>query len=64
MESPLEVRVRSQQRTNENIAHEYILVDRRDKIEALKRVIDYIEELYCVIFCRTKMDTQDLSDIS
>ena len=63
MESPLEVRVRSQQRTNENIAHEYILVDRRDKIEALKRIIDYIEELYCVIFCRTKMDTQDLSDI-
>ncbi len=62
MESPLEVRVRAQQRTNENIQHEYILVDRRDKLEALKRIIDYIEELYCVIFCKTKMDTQELSD--
>jgi ATP-dependent RNA helicase DeaD len=62
MASPIEVRVRSQQRTNENIEHQYILVERHDKLEALKRIIDYIDELYCVIFCKTKMDTQDLAD--
>jgi len=62
MDSPQEVRVRSQQRTNENIEHEYILVEHRDKFEALKRIIDYIPELYCVIFCKTKMDTQNLAD--
>ena len=63
MDHPLEVRVRTQQRTNENIQHEYILVDKRDKLEALKRIIDYIEELYCVIFCKTKRDTQELADV-
>lgn len=62
MDSPQEVRVRAMQRTNENIQHEYILVEQRDKFEALKRIIDTVPELYCVIFCKTKLDTQDLAD--
>ncbi len=62
MSNPQEVRVRAQQKTNENIQHEYILVEQRDKFEALKRIIDFIPELYCVIFCKTKLDTQNLAD--
>ena len=62
MEDPLEVKVDQQNIINQNISHKYVLVNRRDKAEAVKRVIDYIPELYAVIFCRTKMDTQELAD--
>lgn len=62
MDDPIEVRVDQQNITNQNISHKYVLVDRRDKAEAVKRIIDYIPELYAVIFCRTKMDTQELAD--
>ena len=62
MDDPIEVKVDQQNVTNQNITHKYVLVNRRDKAEAVKRVIDYIPELYAVIFCRTKMDTQELAD--
>lgn len=62
MNDPIEVKVDQQNITNQNISHKYVLVNRRDKAEAVKRIIDYIPELYAVIFCRTKMDTQDLAD--
>lgn len=62
MDDPIEVKVDQKNITNQNISHKYVLVNRRDKAEAVKRVIDYIPELYGVIFCRTKMDTQELAD--
>ncbi len=62
MDDPIEVKVDQQNITNQNISHKYVLVNRRDKAEAVKRVIDYIPELYAVIFCRTKIDTQELAD--
>ena len=62
MDDPIEVKVDQQNIINQNISHKYVLVNRRDKAEAVKRIIDYIPELYAVIFCRTKMDTQDLAD--
>ncbi len=62
MDDPIEVKVDQQNITNQNISHKYVLVNRRDKAEAVKRIIDYIPELYAVIFCRTKLDTQDLAD--
>ncbi|MEM9545607.1 MAG: DEAD/DEAH box helicase [Bacteroidota bacterium] len=62
MDDPIEVKVDQQNITNQNISHKYVLVNRKDKAEAVKRVIDYIPELYGVIFCRTKMDTQELAD--
>ena len=61
-DDPIEVKVDRQNITNQNISHKYVLVDRKDKAEAVKRVIDYIPELYAVIFCRTKIDTQELAD--
>lgn len=62
MTDPIEVKVDQQNITNQNISHKYVLVNRRDKAEAVKRVLDYIPEFYGVIFCRTKMDTQELAD--
>lgn len=63
MEDPVEVSVDRKNVTNQNISHKYVLVHRRDKAEAVQRIIDYIPEFYGVIFCRTKMDTQELADV-
>jgi ATP-dependent RNA helicase DeaD len=62
MEKPFEVKVLSESKTNENIDHKYIYVSRSDKPLALKRVLDYLTDFYGVVFCKTKMDTQELAD--
>lgn len=62
MHDPVEITVDRQNITNQNLEHKYVLVHKRNKAEALKRVIDYLPELYAVIFCRTKRDTQELAD--
>lgn len=61
MEKPFEVKVHSDSKTNENIDHKYIYVNRSDKEAALKRVLDYLTDFYGVVFCKTKMDTQELA---
>jgi len=62
MESPYEVKIHSESKTNENIDHKYIYVSRHDKEAAIKRVLDYLTDFYGVIFCKTKMDTQELAE--
>ena len=62
MESPFEVRIQSDSKTNENIDHKYIYVSKHDKEAALKRVLDYLTDFYGVVFCKTKMDTQELAE--
>lgn len=62
MTDPLEIAIERKSITNENLKHKYVLVNRKDKLEALKRVIDFLPELYTVIFCRTKRGTQELAD--
>jgi len=62
MTDPVEVIIKSDQRTNENISHQYITVQRRDKLEALKRFIDATPDMYAVVFCRTRRDTMEVAD--
>lgn len=62
METPLEVKIAAESKTNVNIDHKYIYVNRRDKNAAIKRVLDYLTDFYGVVFCKTKMDTQELAE--
>lgn len=62
MENPFEVKIQSESKTNENIDHKYIYVSKHDKEAALKRVLDYLTDFYGVVFCKTKMDTQELAE--
>lgn len=62
MHNPIEVRIVSETKTNSNIDHKYIYVQRHDKKPALKRVLDYLTDFYGVIFCKTKIDTQELAE--
>lgn len=45
-----------------NITHQYILVRDRQKNNALRRILDANPEIYSIIFCRTKIETQNVAD--
>lgn len=62
MINPAEVRVNSGQVVNENIEHQYAIIKASDKTEALRRMLDFDPDMYGVVFCRTKRDTQRVAD--
>ena len=62
MTDPFEVRIDPKTVVNTNIQHQYAVVHPKDKAEALTRFLDLDPELYGVVFCRTKMDTQKLAE--
>lgn len=45
-----------------NITHHYVMVKSHQKLAALKRILDYYPNIYAIIFCRTKLDTQRVAD--
>ena len=59
---PHKISVGSVNAVKKNIKHEYYVVNYRRKKEALKRLIDGNPNLYSIIFCRTRMETQDVAD--
>src|SRR5258708_3256480 len=62
MSNPKELTMEGRQSGNENIDHQFVVVDDRDKYLALKRFVDYTPDIFGVIFCRTKMDTQKIAE--
>ena len=46
----------------ENVNHIYYMVRANDKYLALKRVVDYYPKIYAIVFCRTRMETQEIAD--
>ena len=57
-----EIVVGSRNEGAENVNHIYYLVQAKDKYVALKRVVDYFPRIYAIIFCRTRMETQEVAD--
>ena len=46
----------------ENVNHIYYMVQAKDKYLALKRIVDYNPKIFAIIFCRTKVETQEIAD--
>ncbi len=46
----------------ENVNHIYYMVHAKDKYLALKRIVDYNPKIFAIIFCRTKLETQEVAD--
>ncbi len=46
----------------QNVRHIYYMVNARDKYLALKRVVDNSPNIYAIVFCRTRRDTQEIAD--
>ncbi len=63
MNEPVEISVGKSNSGNANITHQYSIVHAKDKYAALKRYVDFnSEDIYAIIFCTTRMETQDISD--
>lgn len=57
-----EIVVGSRNEGAENVNHIYYLVNAKDKYLALKRIVDFYPRIYAIIFCRTKLETQEVAD--
>jgi len=63
MTDPFELTVGEQNTGNVNIEHNYVMVQERDKYPALKRILDDNPEIFGLIFCRTRIDTQRIAEM-
>ena len=57
-----EIVVGSRNEGAENVNHIYYLVHAKDKYAALKRVVDYYPRIFGIIFCRSRLETQEVAD--
>lgn len=62
MDNPLEVAVNSEEKSNKDITHKYIITKTGNKIPALRRFLDIQPEMRGIMFCRTKRETQEIAD--
>ncbi|MTE27519.1 DEAD/DEAH box helicase [Winogradskyella ouciana] len=62
MYDPIEITVGNKNESTSNVSHEYYLVNARDRYQALKRLADANPDIFSVIFCRTKRDTQKVAE--
>ena len=63
MHQPKEIIVGTKNEGNKNIRHYYYVVSARHKYLALKRIADYYPDIYGIIFCRTRRETQEIADL-
>lgn len=62
MQNPVEFVIGTRNEGAENVRHVYYLVNARDKYLALKRIADHNPNIYGIIFCRTRKETQEIAD--
>jgi ATP-dependent RNA helicase DeaD len=62
LNNPVELTMGKKNMSAENITHKYFAVKERDRYVALKRIIDFYPEIFGLIFCRTKRETQDIAE--
>ena len=62
MADPIEITVGNKNESTSQVSHEYYLVNTRDRYQALKRLCDANPDIFSVIFCRTKRDTQKVAE--
>ncbi|CAN5284871.1 DEAD/DEAH box helicase [soil metagenome] len=62
MRTPVEITVGTKNQGTANVSHEYYAVNSRDRYSALKRLADANPDIFSVVFCRTKRDTQKVAE--
>ena len=62
MKEPTEITVGAKNSGSATVSHEFYLVNARDRYEALKRLADANPDIFSVVFCRTKRDTQQVAE--
>ncbi|GGB24133.1 DEAD/DEAH box helicase [Mucilaginibacter rubeus] len=62
MTDPFELTMGAKNTGNANIEHEYYIVRARDKYAAFKRIVDFNPDIFGIVFCRTKIETQEIAE--
>jgi ATP-dependent RNA helicase DeaD len=61
MNDPFEIAVGRKNSGAENVEHIYHMVHAKDRYAALKRVMDFVPEVYGIVFCRTRHETKEVA---
>jgi len=62
MRNPREITIGNKNEGSANVKHVYYMVNARDKYLTLKRIADFYPNIYGIVFCRTRKDTQEIAD--
>ncbi|MGL4598688.1 MAG: DEAD/DEAH box helicase [Bacteroidia bacterium] len=62
MTNPAQISVKGDQAGEGSIAHQYVVVHARDRYAALRRLVDMHPDIYGIVFCRTKIETQEVAE--
>ena len=62
MNNPERITIGDRNSGADNVRHFYYVVQAKDRYLALKRIADYYPDIYAIIFCRTRAETQDIAD--
>jgi len=61
MKNPVEITIGTKNSSAENVSHAYYIVHARDKYKVLKRIADFEPDIYAIVFCRTRKETQEVA---
>jgi len=62
MKEPKRISIGQRNSGSTNVKHNYYLIRASERYMALKRLIDYYPSIYGIVFCRTKLETQEVAD--
>ena len=57
-----EITIGTKNEGSKNVNHVAYIVHAKDKYLALKRVVDFYPQIYGIVFCRTRKETQEIAD--
>ena len=62
MKNPEVVTVGQRNAGSDNVEHYYYMVKEEDRYAALKRIADFNPDIYAIVFCKTREETQKIAD--
>ena len=62
MNDPVEVTCGTKNQAASTVEHQYYLIDNRDRYRTLRRLVDASPDIYAIIFCRTRAETQSVAE--
>jgi ATP-dependent RNA helicase DeaD len=62
MSDPFEITVGGKNSGAKNIEHQYYVMHYTNKYAALKRIVDFYPDIFAIVFCRTKRETQEIAE--
>jgi ATP-dependent RNA helicase DeaD len=62
MQNPKEITIGQRNAGAENVSHEFCMVHAKDRYLSLKRLADFYPDMYALVFCRTRIETQEVAN--